>query len=117
MGGRGSTSVIPKRAPISLKGSEKQVKWASEIRKKLQEGISILDDKRSAGRLYKQLREEGYEITDKKASDISDKVKRAFFQIDDSKWFIEKRSITNYPNWYIDLARAVIDKKRIYKRK
>lgn len=114
MGGRGSASGLSKKSQ-ELKGTEKQVEWAKEIREKMRKGINILDDKQSKQRVYVALRDE-YEVKGHLKT-LNEEIREAFNKIDSAKWFIDNKRVTAHPDWYIDLARRVIEEKKIFKRK
>lgn len=98
-----------------LKGSDKQIKWGSEIRQTMKKGISALDDKQAKQKAFAELRSE-YEMSGHLKT-LNEDIKKAFNKIDSAKWFIDNRNITRNPNWYIDLARAVIEEKKLFKKK
>ena len=115
MGGRGSSSGMGGGGTSSLKGTDKQVKWGNEIRQSMRKGIDILDDKSSRQRAFAVLRSE-YDMNGHLKT-LNKDIRKGFNQIDSAKWFIDNRHIMRNANWYIDLARSVIDEKKIFKRK
>lgn len=114
MGGRGSASGMHNNE-TQLKGTDKQINWGKEIKQTMQKGISALEDKQAKQRAFAELKNE-YEMSGHLKT-LNKDIKKAFNKIDSAKWFIDNRNITRNPNWYIDLSRAVIEEKKLFKKK
>lgn len=109
MGGRGGSSGFK---PVNLKGSEKQVSWAKEIRSKFEKVLDSINTPRRVASLANEMKKHGYEIT-VPLKELQSVLKKELNKIDDAKWFINRRNDT----YDYALAELISDKTGIFKKR